>query len=46
MRAKACSAYNIMQAAAVVYCANSLNRLHLRVVRLYLHCGILHWADI
>ena len=27
-------------------CTNSLSRLHLRVARLYLHCGISHWADI
>ena len=44
MRAKACSTY--IQAAAVVYCANSLNQLRLHVVRLYLLCGISHWADI
>ena len=25
---------------------NSLSRLRLRIARLYLHCGISHWADI
>ena len=28
------------------YFANSLSQLLLCVVRLYLHCGISHWADI
>ena len=30
----------------VLYYTTSLSRLRLHVVRLYLHCGILHWADI
>ena len=33
------------EAAADLY-AQSLSRLRLRVARLYLHCGISHWADI
>ena len=30
----------------IVYCANSLRRIGLRVVRLYLRRGISHWADL
>ena len=29
-----------------LYCTTSLSWLHLSVARLYLHCGISHWADI
>ena len=40
-RAKSCAT----NAAADLY-AKSLSRLSLRVARLYLHCGISHWAGI